>query len=683
MSDMNDFFGFVGGFALISLMIAAFVFGILFVIPLGIAVAVGMVIYSHYSPNSKRNTELATIEETRVLYEKACRVAPADSEEFKQFALSSFESLQLVGVSIMLFESEGYERPAPPPPVVTGIEGGRYRDELERFLNMSHSAASYGSFKQELVEALSPFDYSIPDHSFFTARRYLSNEEIDQLVHSFFGDHQHFLPLRRILDRNFNEQNAVLPSDYRGSNCPWDYLKDTPLLEMEVRPVFVEWQEREAHTLILAGSGAGKTTLFKHMIAELLKEDCCIVVLDSQTQLIEELASLLIDDEAVTWLSPDHKLALNPFDVDEDEIKDEAVINNKISLLKFVVEHLIKAEMTSKQNTLFHHCCQLMFMIPDANVVTFKDILRDPYDYAQYIDKLDKESRNFFNRDLRSDSGGRKRGPYDSTREELSYRLDGLTRQSTFRRIFGATENTFDFYDEMLQRKLILIDTNQGLLADDSPTFGRYFVAQALQACFKRVRENKIGRPVHFFIDEAHELFDDRIERMLLQARKANVGLVLATQDFARATNAGITDTLIGSTATKIVSQVGIGDARRLASRMKCASEYLTAVPRYQFAYNSGDQRALTIRINEDPLSQLDRRDDLSALREEMEYNYGPEPDDNDGGSTAGTPPEPDPQPGDGGVSSGKHGLNDELKPEPGRKKSHNEDHDIEPSDAL
>lgn len=674
MDELSDFFGFVGAFALLSLLIVVFVFGIVFIIPAGTALAIGMVIYSHYSPNSQRNKDQALIAETHQLYKQAEALSPIDEQEFKRFAAEQFESEQLFNVAVQLFEMEGYATPPAPPPIVTGIEGGRYRDELKRYINVAHDQAGVESFKRELVEALAPFDRVTFTTGFFTARRYLTNDEIDGLAHSFFGEHQHFKELRAILDRNFNEQNAVLPRDYKGDNCLWDYLKDTPLLEMEYQPVEVQWFNRASHTLILAGSGAGKTTLFKHMIARLLQENCCVVVMDSQTQLIEELAHIKLDDEEVTWISPEHRLALNPFDVDEDDLKDEAVINNKISLLEFVVEHLIKAEMTPRQKNLFYHCCQLVFTIPDANVETFKEVLADPYEFAEYIDELDATSRKFFNTELIRETGLRKKGSYDSTREELSYRLDGLIKQTTFRRIFQTAENTFDFYTEVQDRKLILIDTNVGLLADDSPTFGRLFVAQSLQACFERVRNKETSKPVYFFVDEAHEIFDEKMERMLLQARKANVGMVLATQDFSRASKSGITDTLIGSTATKIISQVGLGDAKRLAARMKCSPDFLTSLPQYSFAFASGDQDTVSIRADGNPLSDLEMHDDLKALRKEMEYHYGPEPDAADIRRNSEKSQ-------DG--PTGKYGPNDELKPEPGRKKTQNEDHDIVPGDTL
>jgi len=658
-SEIDGFFSCLAGFMLITAIIAAFVFGMMLIIPVGIATVVGIVLYSRYSPNSKQNLKQSEVRETKQLYNQAKALAPLTEDEFGKFIAARFDDHQIQDVAMTLYHMEGYTSPSPPPPIVTGIEGGRYRDELRRYINIAHDAGDAERFKEEVVDALRPFDTSLSEYGFFNARRSLSNNEIDELVHSFFDSNHHFQKLQKILDRNFNEQRAILPRDYRGDNCPWDYLKDTPLLELEYKQVDVEWENRASHTLILAGSGAGKTTLFKHMIAKLLEEDCCVVVMDSQTQLIEELAHLQLFEHEMTWISPEHQLALNPFDCDPDDLQDEAIINNKVSMMKFVIEHLIEAEMTSKQDTLFHHCCHLMFAIPNANVETFKDVLRDPFQYADVIETLDETSRKFFSNEFNREASGRKRGIYDSTKEELSYRLDGLTRQATFRRIFNATENTFDFYTEMLERKLILLDTNQGLLSDNSPTFGRFFVAQALQACFQRLRNKQTDKPVYFFIDEAHEIFDEKLESMLLQARKANVGMVLATQDFTRANKAGISDTLIGNTSTKVISKVGSPDAKRLAPRMQCDADYLTSLPSYVFAFSSGDMNAVSIHASADPLNDFDKRDDLDTLKQHMEFHYGP------------SQVEPEETPEDEEISPDQDTMHQ------------NEDQDIRPSDTL
>jgi len=668
---MDDLMELMLGTIFLGLLVAAFVYGIIFFIPAALvtaSVAVACVfIYSFVSPNSKRNQAKAEVDETRQLYSQACAIKPLSKDDYSQFIVDNFVSSATQNVALRLFKEEGFAAPPVPPPIVTGIEGGRYRDTIKRFINTSHDKETGERFKREVYEALKPFDETVSADAFFNARQYLSNDEIDELVTGFFGEHDFFMQLRNTLDRNFNEQDGLLPRDYSGTNCPWDYLKDTPLLELEYRDIGVGWHNRAAHTLILAGSGAGKTTLFKHMIANLLREDCCVIVMDSQSQLIEELALIELPESDLTWICPAHQLALNPFDCDPSELNDETIINNRISLLEFVIENLIEAPMTPRQKNLFYYCTQLVLAIPGGNIETFKEVLRDPFDFADHIDELDESARNFFNIDLRSADRG-KRNSYDGTREELAYRLDGLTKQPTFRRILRTKENTFDFYSEMEESRLILLDTSQALLSEQSATLGRFFVAQALQACFERVRSKATDRPVYFFIDEAHEVFDEKLERMLLQARKANCGMILAVQDLAKATRAGITDTLIGSTATKIISQVIVSDARKLAPRMKTSAEFLTDLPQHVFAFSTGDQSTVTVKASSNPLSSLEQRDDLNELRKLMEYHYGPEPEND---FTVKD------------VPSGKYGPNDELKPQPKHTMSDNEDHDIKPADAL
>lgn len=622
---MDEFLGLYASLILVGLIIAAFITGIMFLVPIAIIAVVCILIYSNVSPNSKKNQDKAQIEQTQQLYQQALAISPLTRDEFSDFIEDHTNNQKILHVALELYRMEGFEPPDPPPPIITGIEGGRYRDKLHNFINISQQPQNAERFKSAVLNTLLPFDQSDTPRAMFKAHQNLSNDEIDELVKSFFGDHDMFKPLRNILDRNYNEQNAVPPSDYKGKNCAWDYLKDTPLLMMEYRHVNVDWRNREAHTLILGGSGSGKTTLFKQMIAKLLKEDCCVVVMDSQTQFIEELAHIKLGEDELTWISPEHALALNPFDIFDEDLKDESVINNKISLLEFVVEHLIEAPMTPRQKNLFYYCTQLLLTIPGGNVGTFMDILNDPFEFADYIDELDKSAQRFFNQELNSEGGrGKKGSSYNGTREELTYRLEGLIKQPTFRRIFQSEENTFDFYSEMQKRKLILLDTSHALLADDSPTLGRFYTAQALQACFQRVKNKETDRPVIFFIDEAHEYFDEKLEKMLLQARKANIGMVLAIQDFSKASKAGIADTLLGSTSTQIVSKVIVSDARKLAPRMKTTHEFLTNLGEHEFAFYSG-QKTVTVRADEDPLIDYDKRGNLEQLRKDMEFHYGPE----------------------------------------------------------
>ncbi len=574
----------------------------------------------------KEKIEDEFVERTHALYKQACQIDAFDTDAFIKIANATFEDGKVRAAALELFAREEVAKPDPPPEIVTGIEGGRYRDYLERYINQGQDDERNNVLVGSLCHVLEPLDRIWDDDGIFNARQRITREEVVTLMARTFEVEPRFESTRQQLLANLMENGGKNALQYRDDDYPYAYLKNTPLEKLEYRATMVPWNNREAHTLVLGGSGSGKTTLFKHLIAKLLEEDCCVVVMDSQSQVIEELAHLKLNESDVTWLSPENALALNPFDIDPKDQRDETVINNKISLLEFVVENLIEAPMTPRQKNLFYFCTQLVLAIPGGNVKTFKEVLKDPFVYSDTIETLDETARDFFFKELKEQSGNRKGNSYDSTRQELAYRLDGLTKQPTFRRIFQTKENTFDFFDEMQKRKLILLDTSQSLLADDSPTLGRFLIANALQACFQRVHKKQMDRPVYFFVDEAHEYFDEKLERMLLQARKANVGMVLATQDLSRATKAGIADTLIGSTSTQIVSKVIAGDAKRLAPAMKTNAEFITDLSDHTFGYFSG-QDIVSIQVNGDPLSQVAKRGDLNSLKRSIEFRYGPKPE--------------------------------------------------------
>jgi len=466
---MDENFGALLGIILLCLIIMVIAVGMVFAIPLAIGAAIIYGVWYHYNgPPAQAKRMVA---ETAELYQKALEAFPVSIIEFVDQVEAAVSDERLVEVAKSLYEEEGFVTPSTPPPNLISIEGGKYRDELNKFLAVGHSRKLSERFTRRIIDILKPLDNQ-HEPGLFRASRSRTPDEIETLIVSFFEGGEFFQKLKKTLDKNLNEQNAVSPSNYKGTNCPWDYLKDTQLLDLEYVETSANWVNPENHTLVLAGSGAGKTTLFKHLIAHLLKQDVCVMVMDSQSQLIEELAHIKLEEDDLTWISPENPLALNPFDADEDDLKDEAYVNNAVGQLAFVIDKLLDAEMVPRQRTLFQHCTNLVLSIPDGNIDTFFEVLEDPYNFSSYIDKLDQTSRDFFYEKLRPKD--KKGMNYESTKTELAYRLDALLRNPTLRRIFNTKENLFNLYEEMLDRKLILIDTSHALLAEDSATFGRF-----------------------------------------------------------------------------------------------------------------------------------------------------------------------------------------------------------------
>ena len=80
--------------------------------------------------------------------------------------------------------------------------------------------------------------------------------------------------------------------------------------------------------------------------------------------------------------------------------------------------------------------------------------------------------------------------------------------------------------------KVILINTAKDLLKETgTEIFGRFFIAMIAQAAQERATlPAKDRMPTIVYIDEAADYFDRNIGVILSQARKYNVGMVLAHQ---------------------------------------------------------------------------------------------------------------------------------------------------------
>jgi type IV secretion system protein VirB4 len=105
---------------------------------------------------------------------------------------------------------------------------------------------------------------------------------------------------------------------------------------------------------------------------------------------------------------------------------------------------------------------------------------------------------------------------------------------------------------------------------------------------FRRIEKNLKGQPAVIVLDEAwlmlgHKVFRDKIREWFKVLRKANCAVVLATQSLSDATNSGILDVIVESTATKIFlpnPRANGEDARELYRRFGLNSQQIDIIAR-------------------------------------------------------------------------------------------------------
>ncbi|MGR3837890.1 MAG: hypothetical protein ACU0A2_06010 [Cognatishimia sp.] len=616
----------LGIFALVAC-IAAIAFAAVIVVPFILVGAGGIYYWKNVAePKAKRS---ALSNRTTELYQEAQAIVPPVETVATALRNSGIEDDKLIGVAAVLYEWEGLEPPDPPPALVDTIAAGRYRDELERYI-ANTSKTHLRKWQDALTTELSYLQPPPSSGTLFRSSVPRSPAEIDDLIHAFVNEDGLFKRLIDTLNRNYQEEKEVLPRDCKYADYAWRYLRGTPLIDLEYKEQNIGLTDRMRHTYLVGSSGSGKTNLIENIIArDLQDEDCCVVVIDSQTQLIEKLRRLDLPIDDVTVISPEWKLAMNLFDVGYSEmrqqgIEGETLINKTVGLISFAMEGMMGAEFTPPQRTIFQYGVQLVISIPGGNIFTFMEILSNDghLEYEDQIAEFDPNTQRFFRQDFGSKE-------YSRSREAIRRRLDTLLLNPTFRRLFSAKENKFNMYNELLSKRLILIDTNKPLLDNEGSSFlGRLFIANIVRAAHMRFNSGQEMRPVYLVVDEAHEYFDQSVSDILEQARKANIGMLVAHQSLSQAKkgSVNIADALMVNTATKIIWTSFRDDAAKFAGNMQVTADTILGLPQYTFGLYTRSQGFCQVRGEANAFGDFPFRDHegMQLLQDQMEYLYGP-----------------------------------------------------------
>jgi hypothetical protein len=379
------------------------------------------------------------------------------------------------------------------------------------------------------------------------------------------------------------------------------YLGGTPIRDLfdGAIPFAIPASARFEHHHIVAGSGHGKTQTLQYLIAKDLEAvqrgERSIIVLDSQGDLIRAISNLkifapgeplherivIIDPTDVEW-----PVSLNLFDVGLERLQHypmlerERLTNSILELYDFVLGSLLAAEMTQKQSVIFRYVTRLMLHIPDATIHTLRELMEKDSEvkFAEHIAKLTGTARHFFETEFPSRE-------FTQTRQQVLRRLWGILENQTFERMFSHPRSKLDLFAEMNDGKVILINTAKDLLKETgTEIFGRFFIALIAQAAQERATLPEGTRlPTFVYIDEAADYFDRNIGIILSQARKYNVGMVLAHQYLGQL-EPKLQEAFAANTSIKFAGGVSAKDARTLGPMLYCEPSLIEAQPKLSFA---------------------------------------------------------------------------------------------------
>lgn len=667
----DDIATIIGVFAAAGVL-ALLILSAIVAIPIIAAGVGGYVAYRwwHNDPTRLEKRERRLLDQ---LYEDAKRIRP-DTLSQHDFCVAVLDRLPprpkeltraIVLAALELYDAEhfGGDIP-PPPPVAKSLEGARWKDALSAHIaKVAHIASSKNAAEIIAVAchcflghtgALNEDDDEEEALFQVPIAHYLDdlNETVEDLVVAFFGDVVDtglFKELREQLERNIFEASGVpftrenrqspkvlLPTQYKGDNVAYAYLKNTPLLPLLDAHVPFSFDEDIffEHAYCLAPPGTGKTQLIQflvsHFLPKVANDEASCIVLDSQGDLINRIRKLALfapggeleDKLIVLEPSLTHPPAVNIFDFGGDRMNRyspddrEKFTNIAIGQMTYVLDALMGGEgggtgMTPKQEVLFRHVCRMLTEM-DATLATFREILeiKKPADlvpYGRYLENLPKPVQEFFtDQFFESEFAG--------TRRQVAWRISKLRENTYFDRMFSHPKSKLDLFTELNSSKVILINTDKERLGEDGTNvFGRFFISQLLTASQERASlPRSQRRDVFCFIDEAQDYIstDAKISTLLDQARKMRIGLFLAHQRTRQIKNANVLDALV-NTAIKFASTDNPQDADLMARAMQTDRQFIAKQPKQHFALSVRrvTPSALSVRV---PFFVMEKMDTMS-----------------------------------------------------------------------
>lgn len=292
------------------------------------------------------------------------------------------------------------------------------------------------------------------------------------------------------------------------------------------------------HALILGASGGGKSTLAYAIIRGRLEKGASLVAVDPEPQTVHRLRGLcaqmkLAPEQVVTIDARDPEAApgLNPFRAGVHPADAATSVNDLFEKTgAYEGAMRVKAFMKNAITVAAWHG------LPLTGILRLLDPAETVYRAALFASPplhppspSYRSAREYLKTDLATFKGTAQNETFQSVR----LRFQDLMDNDLFLTMFGATENTvrFDALFSGAKPGAVLVCTHAGRgMTEDG---GRLIAGIVFELLFSAATRNPGGREVILAVDEIKTLgplMEGGMARMVNQARKRNVRLILAGQ---------------------------------------------------------------------------------------------------------------------------------------------------------
>lgn len=343
--------------------------------------------------------------------------------------------------------------------------------------------------------------------------------------------------------------------------------------------------DRLRHTYILGKSGTGKSTLIGRMAINDIQHGEGIAFVDPHGDTAEILLDYIPEDRIkdVAYLDPSApgvSFWMNPLYV-KNPAQGEMVASSIVSIFSKLygnswgprLEYILR-------NTLLTLVYKPETTLSDVpRILTNKDFrekeclvhVTDPILVNFWRDEYDKYSEKFQTEAI----------------APILNKIGQFVTSPTIRDIINHPKSTVDFEDMMNTGKIIILNLPQGKIGEDNAALlGAMFISQIQIAAMNRANMAESDRKDFFlYVDEFQNFATSSFVKILSEARKYRLGLILANQYIAQLPEE-IQNAIFGNVGTVMSYVVGASDADRIMKELNnlYTADDLVGLGKYQLA---------------------------------------------------------------------------------------------------
>ena len=344
----------------------------------------------------------------------------------------------------------------------------------------------------------------------------------------------------------------------------------------------IKLKDRRRHMYLIGKTGSGKSTLIANMAINDMRNRRGFCVIDPHGDLCETLLDYIpsyrIND--IVYLDPgDHERAfsLNPLEV-QDDVQKELVVSGIVAIF----QKLYGFSWGPRLEYILRNSLLSVIEMPNPTLLMVPEVLTNQRFRNKVVDNLKEEVlRNYWKNEF-------EKMP-DRLRSEamapILNKVGQFIQSTVIRNIIKSHHSTIDLARVMNEGKILLLNLSQGRLGEDNAALlGAMIITKIQLAAMARVSlAEDDRRDFYLYVDEFQNFATSSFIKILSEARKYRLNLVLANQYIAQVPE-DVRAAIFGNAGTMLSFLIGATDAAYMAKEFgeRFKEEDLLALGNYQ-----------------------------------------------------------------------------------------------------